>query len=132
MELQKLHLILIHIYQNEKMFNFLRNLPSTRIIFRPGWNKFSQMMWSQNRTISGQIVKIVHNYSHEQVEHNKWTQKYKWDKIQVGHWRPTGLVKIVNKSGFISFQSLGIAGSTGSGIKHDIWPGFSCGTSVMV
>ena len=52
----------------------LRNLLSTGIIFCPNSNKLVEMVSSENGGVSGQVIKVVHDDSHEQVEHQERTE----------------------------------------------------------
>lgn len=45
-----------------------RYLLCFRIIFRPKAHKLIQMVWSKDGPISCQVVKIVHDHSHKQVD----------------------------------------------------------------
>ena len=60
-------------------------LPATGIELWPCWDELSQMMWTQNGRITCQVIKVVHNDSNKQVEHNKRAEKNKRDKIHIGH-----------------------------------------------
>ena len=42
------------------------------------------MMRTQNRRVSCQVVKVVHDNSHEQVQHDERAKEDEADKIEVG------------------------------------------------
>lgn len=46
-----------------------------RVIFSPDLLKLIQMMWSQERPIPSQIIKVVHDDGYKEVEDLKWEQK---------------------------------------------------------
>ena len=48
---------------------FSTHLRSSGIIFRPNSDKLIEMMRSQYGSVSRQIVKIIHNDSHKQIQH---------------------------------------------------------------
>jgi len=43
------------------------------VIFRPYPNEFVQVMGTQNRRVPGQVIKVVHDDCHEQVQHLQCT-----------------------------------------------------------
>lgn len=44
------------------------------VVFRPYPNKFVQVMSTQNRRVPGQVIEVVHDDCHEQVQHLQCTQ----------------------------------------------------------
>ena len=72
--------------------DFILYLHSTWIIFWPDSDEFSQMMRPQNGAVSGKVVKIIHNDSHKQVEHDKGTQKDERNEVHVGYIGTTSLI----------------------------------------
>ena len=49
-------------------------------------------MSSQNGGIACQVIEVVHDDSHEKIEHEEGTEEDKGDEIKVGNLRPTRLV----------------------------------------
>ena len=41
-------------------------------------------MSTKDRGITGQIIKVVHDNSHEKIEHKEGAEKNKGDKVSVG------------------------------------------------
>jgi len=58
-------------------------LRSAWVVFRPNCNEFAQMMRPQDWRVSGQVIKVVHDDGHEQVEHNEGAQEDEGDKVHV-------------------------------------------------
>ena len=49
-------------------------------------------MSSQNGGIACQVIEVVHDDSHEKIEHEEGTEEDKGDEIKVRNLRPTRLV----------------------------------------
>lgn len=43
-----------------------------RIVFAPESDELVEVMWTENRPIAGQIIKVVHDNSHKQVDDLSW------------------------------------------------------------
>ena len=86
-------------------------------------------MGSQNRRISGEVVKVIHDDSNEQVEHDEGAQEDEGYKVYVGDFRSTGLLWIYQLSSCVPFICSFITRSSRQTCQHDFRPGFSGGTS---
>ena len=51
-------------------------------------------MSTKNRAVSGEIIKIIHDDSHKQVEHEKAAEEDKGDKEEVSDVAATHLVRL--------------------------------------
>ena len=51
------------------------------IVFSPYPNELVEVMSSQNRRIACQVIKVVHDDSHEEIQHQKGTEEDKGDEI---------------------------------------------------
>ena len=60
----------------------------------PNGDEFSQVMWSQDGGVPGQVVKVVHDDSHEEVEHDEWAEEDEGDKVDKGQRRAAVLVGV--------------------------------------
>ena len=80
-----------------------------RIIFRPKNHKFAQVMWSKDRPVSGEVIKVVHDDSNKQVENQEGTNDEESDKVNVGKIRATArfLTSIVRLKTLLVLASFG-------------------------
>ena len=63
------------------------------------------MMSAENRAVSGEIVKIIHDDSNKQVEHKEAAEEDKGDEEHVGQVGSTRLVRVQQLSrGHVSSQ----------------------------
>ncbi len=88
------------------------------------------MMGTQDGRISGQIVKVVHDDSDEEIEHKEGAEEDEGDEVGVGHVGPARLVGVgdlpgrrVPLHGPVRTRVAGLA------CQHDTWPGLTSGTS---
>ena len=106
----------------------MRNLLRTRIIFCPDPDKLVQMVSTQDGTVSGEVVEVVHDDGHEQVEHEEAAEEDKGDKEEVGDVAATGLIRVQKFSRCsIPLHCPWITYLSSSTGQHDVWPGLSCG-----
>lgn len=70
---------------------FKKYLRSTRIVFTPSCDKLSEMVGPQNGWVSSQVIKVVHDDGHEEVEHDERAQEDEGDKVDVGQGGATVL-----------------------------------------
>lgn len=61
------------------------------VIFRPYSFEFVQVVRPQNRPVPRQIVKIVHDDSHEEVDDQERTEHVKADEVDNGKVAPTSI-----------------------------------------
>ena len=57
------------------------------IVFTPEVNKFGEMVGSENGPVPGQVVKVVHDDSDEEVEHEEGADNKEADEVGVGNVR---------------------------------------------
>lgn len=89
------------------------DLHSARIILRPHANVLVQMVRSQNGGISREIVEVVHDNSHKQVEHEEGAEENEGDEVDVGDIAAAFLVWVAR------------ARLTARTIQHDRLPGLT-------
>ena len=88
------------------------------------------MVGTQDRTVSGEVIKVVHNDSNEQVEHEKAAEEDECDKEEVGDVAAAGLARLQQfPRGAVLLDGPGITFLPGSACQHDVGPGFTRGTS---
>ena len=75
----------------------------TWIIFCPDSDEFVQMMSPKDGAVPGEIVKVVHDDSHEQVEHEEAAEEDKSDEEKVGDVAATGLSRL-QKLAFFRYE----------------------------
>ena len=61
------------------------NLLCTWVVFCPYSNKLVQMVSAQNGRVTGEVIKVVHDDSNEQVQHEEGAKENEGHKIGVGH-----------------------------------------------
>lgn len=132
---------------------FLFNLLSFWVVFRPNSFEFIKMVWSKDRPIPCQVVKVVHNYSHKQIDdlqssknqklslelwlgkkgnlflfcglsHQKGTEHVEADKVNDGK-----LAAAVLTGGAVFVGRPFLTGSVGWTCQHDLLPCLACRTS---
>ena len=90
------------------------NLLGAWVVLRPNSDKLVQVMSSQNGGIACQVIEVVHDDSHEKIEHEEGTEEDKGDEIKVRNLRPTSLVRgQAFPCCFIVLVRAGITGSSG-------------------
>lgn len=47
------------------------------------------MMRSKNRGIASEVIEVVHNDRHEEIEHEEGAEEDEGDEIEVGQFAPT-------------------------------------------
>ena len=82
----------------------MNDLRSTRIKISPSCYELSQVVRAQYGRVSGEVVKVVHDDSHEQVQHDEGAEEDERDEVDVRHVRATSLFRI--QKGPCSFVSL--------------------------
>ena len=87
-------------------------------------------MGSENGGIACQVIEVVHDDSHEKIEHEEGTEEDEGDKVKIGDVRTAGFV---GGQGFarrlIVLVRTGITGAAGLAGQHDIRPSLASGTS---
>lgn len=133
-----IHLRIVNTAPNGKMnvkpevwHRFLRNLLSTWIIFSPDSDELVKVMSSQYRRVSREIIKVVHDDSNEQVEHEEAAEEHESDKEEVGDVTAAFLIRLQEfPRCHIPLDCSGITDLSCSASQHNVRPGFSCGTSI--
>ena len=74
------------------------NLLGAWVVLRPNSDKLVQVMSSQNGGIACQVIEVVHDDSHEQVEHKEGAKEDEGDEIGVGHVGAASLQRVKNGS----------------------------------
>ena len=52
------------------------------------------MVGAEDGGVPGEVVKVVHDDGHEEVEHDEGAEEDEGDKVDVGHVGSAGLVRI--------------------------------------
>ena len=73
---------------------FKKYLRSTRIVFTPSCDKLSEMVGPQNGWVSSQVIKVVHDDGHEEVEHDERAQEDEGDEVDVRQGRAAVLARV--------------------------------------
>lgn len=106
------------------------DLRGTGIVLGPDPDKLVQMMRTQDGRVSGQVVKVVHDDCHEQVEHEERAEEDEGDKVDVGEVGAAHFGVEFARGG-VEGEGGGVTGSTSLAGQHDTWPSFTRGTSVQ-
>ena len=79
----------------------MRNLLRTRIVFCPDPDKLVQMVSTQDGTVSGEVVEVVHDDGHEQVEHQEAAEEDEGDEEGVGEVGAAGFTRVQDLLGHV-------------------------------
>ena len=110
--------------------NLLRNLHSTGVELCPGGDELPKVVGAQDGGVSGQVVEVVHDDGHEQVDHDEAAEEDEGDKVEVGGVAATGLVWVEKfPCCLIPAVALLVTGPTSLAGQHDVRPGLSSGAS---
>jgi hypothetical protein len=60
-------------------------LRATRVELCPGGDELAQVVGAEDGGIPRQVVKVVHDHGHEQVQHDEAAEEDEGDKVDVGH-----------------------------------------------
>ena len=88
------------------------------------------MVGPEDGAVPGQVIKVVHDDGHEQVQHEEAAEEDKGDKEEVSDVAAAGLVRLEElEGGGVPLESPGVAGLPGTAGQHDVGPGLACRTS---
>ena len=91
------------------------------------------MVRAQDGRVSGQVVEVVHDDGHEQVEHQEGAEEDEGDEVGVGEGGAAGLEGVDDLPGrLVELEGPRVANPPGLASQHDAWPGFSSGTPGIV
>ena len=103
---------------------------TTRVVLAPGGDELGEVVGAKDGGVSGQVVEVIHDDSHEEIDHDETAEEDEGDKVEVGGVAATGLVWVEKfAGGLIPAVALLIAGSAPLAGQHDVWPSLSSGTS---
>ena len=87
-------------------------------------------MCAENGGIACQVIEVVHDDSHEEIEHEKGTEEDEGDEIKVGDLRAASLVGGQTFARrLIVLVRTGITGAAGLAGQHDTGPSLASCTS---
>ena len=89
------------------------------------------MVGAQDGGVPGQVVEVVHDDGHEQVEHDEAAEEDEGDEVYIGYIRATGLVRVYQEASLVPLVSSLVAGPPRESVQHDVRPGLSGGTPVQ-
>ena len=108
----------------------LGNLHSTGVEFCPGGYELPQVVGAEDGGVPGQVVEVVHDDGHEQVDHDEAAEENEGDEVEVGGVAATGLLRVEKfPCCLIPAVALLVTGPTSLAGQHDVRPGLSSGTS---
>ena len=87
------------------------------------------MVRSENRRVPRQVVKVVHDDSHKEVEHEEGGEEDKGNKVDVGHARAARLGLVAARR-LVKHHRVRIAGPPRIAGEHDTRPRFPRRTPV--
>lgn len=91
-----------------------------RIVFAPQADELVQMMRTQNTPVPGQVIEVVHNDGHEQVDDEERAQHIKGNEVGEGDAGTASVVVCVVRSGVALHNERPIAA-----IQHNVLPGLA-------
>jgi hypothetical protein len=69
-------------------------LRSAGVELGPGRDELAQVVGPEDGGVTGQVVKVVHDDRHKEVQHDEAAEEDEGDKVDVGHVRPAGLIRV--------------------------------------
>ena len=75
----------------EKYFQHSR---SAGVEVRPCGDELAQVVGAEDGGVAGEVVEVVHDDGHEEVEHDEATEEDEADEVDVGHVRAAGLLGV--------------------------------------
>ena len=106
-----------------------KDLRSTWIKICPGCYEFSQVMRAKNGRVTCEVVKIIHDDGHEQVQHDERAEEDERYEVDIRHVWSTSLFWIQkSSSSFVPLIGIDIAWPTWQPIQHNVRPGFTSST----
>lgn len=94
------------------------------VILGPQAYELVQMVCAQNGPIPSQIVEVVHDDRHKQVDDEKRAERVERDEVKIGHVRTANFVRVVHDR--VAFGVLGRA------VEHDLLIQFKAIRFLMV
>lgn len=91
----------LHVQQHFVHVFVMHTATATRIDLTPSSHVLVEMMSAQNGRVTCQVVEIVHDDGHEQVEHEKRAEKDEANEVSVGKVQ-TALFRVV-QNGVLAF-----------------------------
>ena len=105
-----------------------QHLLSTGVVLGPDSDELVQVVSPQDGAVSRQVVKVVHDDGHEQVEHEEAAEEDEGDKEEVSDVAAAGLARIEElPCGGVPLEGPGVAGLASTTRQHDVGPRLSCG-----
>ena len=86
----------VHVLQHVVHFRVVDLASGTGVVFRPDPDELVQVVCPEDGGVSRQVVKVVHNHSHEQIEHEEATEKDEGDKVSVGEVGAASFLRVEN------------------------------------
>ena len=71
---------------------------STWIKVRPCGDELSKVMGPEDGGVPGEVVEVVHDDGHKQVEHDEGAEEDEGHEVDVGDVRAAGLVRVDEKA----------------------------------
>ncbi len=70
------------------------DLRATGVKLGPGGDELAQVMRSEDGGVPCQVIEVVHDDGHEQIEHDEAAEEDEGDKVDVRHVRAARLVRV--------------------------------------
>ena len=87
-------------------------------------------MGPEDGAVPGQVIKVVHDDGHEQVQHEEAAEEDEGDEEEVGDVAAASLARLEElPGGAVLLDGSGVTFLSGTACQHDVGPGLSCRTS---
>lgn len=80
------------------------HLPGGRIVLRPNTNILVEMMRTKDRGVASEVVKVVHNDSDEEIEHEEGREEDEGHEVEVGSFASTRCARSLALSTRVAVQ----------------------------
>ena len=86
------------LFRGEKYFKikekYFQHSRSAGVEVRPCGDELAQVVGAEDGGVAGEVVEVVHDDGHEEVEHDETAEEDEAHKVDVGHVRAAGLLGV--------------------------------------
>ena len=85
-------------------------------------------MRAEDGGVPGQVIEVVHDNRHKQVDHYEAAEEYEGDEVEIGGVTATCLVRVEKSArGLVPAVALLVTRPAALAGQHDVWPGLASG-----
>ena len=118
----------VHVLQHVVHLRVENPAGGARVVLGPNPQELVQVVGAQNGRVPGQVVEVVHDDGHEQIEHEERAQEDERHEVGVSEVRAAEFW-VVFAGRLVEGHGDGVAGAAVFAGEHDARPGLSGGAS---